>query len=152
MVSQADVELVILVFAEGAEGVGRIEMGKLMLDDSIWERNRARFSTDVQVRFVTPGDGGVQVMQQDFRGIEGLREGWGVWMEPWEEFWVDVADYVDAGSGQVLVIANATARMRGAGTEVPQEVAALARVEDGRIAEVGFYLDQQQARRDAGLL
>jgi ketosteroid isomerase-like protein len=150
--SERDLEVVIMVFAEGAQELGRIEMGKMMRDDGIWERNRDRIDPEVEVRFVTPGDQGVQVMEQEFKGIEGLREGWAVWMEPWEEFWIEVDDYVDAGNGQVLALATATGRMRGTGAELPQEVAALARVEEGRIASVGFYLDQQQARRDAGLL
>lgn len=100
---------------------------------------------------MTPGDSGVGVMEQEFRGVEGLRDGWGVWMEPWEEFRVSVEEVVDTGDGQILVLASAVGRMRGTGAELPQEVAQLCRVVDGRITEVGFYLDQQQARRDAGL-
>jgi len=150
--SEKDVMVVISVFAEAGQGEeGRVEMGTMMRDDEVWERNSERFSSDVEVRFVTPGDKGVQIMEQEFRGIEGLREGWRVWMEPWEEFRVAMNDVVDAGNGRVLVLASAIGRTRGSGAEVPQEVATLGRVEEGQIVAIAFYLDQEQARRDAGL-
>lgn len=147
--SQEDVQLVISVFTRDA--APQVEMGELMRDDKHWEGNRDRFSPDVEVTFVMPQDKGVEVMEQEFRGVEGLRQGWGVWMEPWEEFRVEVKDVVDAGNGQVLTLASAVGVMRGTGAELPQEVAVLCRVEDGRIIQVGYYLDQQQVRRDAGL-
>jgi ketosteroid isomerase-like protein len=146
---QEDIQLVISVFTR--EAATQIEMGELMRDDQHWALSRDRFSADVQVKFVTPGDTGVGVMEQEFSGVDGLREGWEVWMEPWDEFRVSVEDVVDAGDGQILVLASAIARLRGTGAELPQEVAQLCRVVDGRIAAVGFYLDQGQARRDAGL-
>lgn len=148
--SEADVWLVIGVFSAQADP--QVEMGELMRDDEHWRQNEDRFSTDAVVRFVTPGDTGVELMEQEFRGVEGLRRGWGVWMQPWDEFRVEVNDVIDAGNGGVLTLASAVGVMRGTGAELPQEVAVLCRVEEGRIVEVGFYLDQKQARRDAGLL
>jgi ketosteroid isomerase-like protein len=50
------------------------------------------------------------------------------------------------------VLASAVVQTKGTGAELPQEVANLCRVKDGKIVEVGFYLDQSQARRDAGLV
>jgi ketosteroid isomerase-like protein len=147
--SQEDLELVISVFTR--EGAPELEMGELMRDDEHWDSYGDLFSPDVEVRFMTPGDSGVGVMEQEFRGVDGLRQGWGVWMEAWEEFRVSVEEVLDTGDGQILVLASAVARMRGTGAGLPQEVAQLCRVVDGRINEVGFYLDQRQARRDAGL-
>ena len=148
--SQEDLELVIRAFS--VAGSPNVEMGELMRDDEFWKQNADLFSEDLAVRFVNPEQGGVQLMEQEFRGIEGLREGWGVWMQPWERFEVSVEDMVDAGDGRVLVLANAVVRTKGNGAELPQEVANLCRVKDGEIVEVGFYLDQGQARRDAQLL
>src|SRR5256885_12319428 len=113
--SQEDVELVIRVFSVG--GDRHVEMGALMRDDALWDHNRSLFSEHVKVRFVTPGDKGVNVMQQDFQAVEGLREGWAVWMEPWEEFRVVVDDLVDTSAGQVLVLASAVGKVRSSGTE-----------------------------------
>ena len=148
--SQEDVELVISVFSEA--GNPEVEMGALMRNDEHWERNRDRFSEDAEIRFQNPSDADLSIMEQEFRGVDGLREGWRVWMMPWEEFRVTVEEVIDASNGRVLVLASAVGKMTGTGAELPQEVAALSRIEDGRIVEVSYYLDQSQARRDAGLL
>lgn len=149
--SDEDVELVIGVFAEALQETGRIEMGAMIADDGVWTRNLERFSPEAQFSFIPPDGGGVGPMGESFRGIEGLRAGWREWMEPWDEFHIVLGEAVDTGAGQVLVLADATGRMRGSGAEVPQEVAALCRVERDKIVAMGFYLDQQQARHEAGL-
>ena len=69
----------------------------------------------------------------------------------WEHFRVTLEDVIDAGSGQVLVLARAKVRTRGTGVEMTQNTAILNRVVRGRIFSMRFYLDQQQARRDASL-
>ena len=146
--SQEDVELVITLFTEARSP--EIEMGALMRDEAHWERHRDRFSEDLEVSFQNPSDADLGVMEQEFRGVDGLRKGWRVWMLPWEEFRVTVNEVVDAGNGTVLVLGSAVGKT-GAGAEVPQEVASLTRIEDGTVVAVGYYLDHDQARHDAGL-
>ncbi len=90
-------------------------------------------------------------MQQEFEGFDGLVTGWQEWMKPWEEFRVEVVETIDAGPGQVLLLGNATARVRATGAEIPQETAALWDIENSKLVAITFYLDQDQARRDAGL-
>jgi ketosteroid isomerase-like protein len=148
--SQEDLELVIRAFS--VAGDPKVEMGALMRDDEFWRQNTDLFSENLTVRFVNPEQGGVQLMEQEFRGIDGLREGWGVWMQPWERFEVSVEDMVDAGDERVLVLGSAVVRTKESGAELPQEVGNLCRIQDGQIVEVDFYLDQDQARRDAQLL
>jgi len=91
------------------------------------------------------------VQQDEFEGLQGLVEGWGIWMQPWESFHVATEDLVDAGEGEVLFLGRATARLRDSGVDIPQEIASLFGTEGGRIASIRYYLDQAQARRDAGL-
>jgi hypothetical protein len=149
--SQDDVFLVASVFSETLAPDGRIDMGPMMEDDAVWARNAELFDPEVEVRFMIPATGGPQIMEQEFAGIDGLRAGWREWMNPWEEFLVGVEDVLDLGDGGVLMLAEATGRMRGTGAEVPQEVALFCHVDGGRLDSIGFYLDQDQARRDAGL-
>jgi ketosteroid isomerase-like protein len=149
-VSDEDVQLVVSMFAEALQETGHVEMRAMIEDDEVWARNAPRFDPDAEVKFITPDGGGVGAMGESFRGIEGLRAGWREWMEPWDEFHVELEGTEDSGS-QVLLLAQALGRMRGTGTEVPQEVAMLCRVEEGRIVAIGFYLDQDQARREAGI-
>jgi hypothetical protein len=124
-----------------------------MIEDPEWrERVAEAFSPSARIRFVTPPTGSLRIMEQDeFEGLEGLAEGWRIWMQPWEEFRIEPEDFVDAGEGRVLLPARATARMRDSKTEIRQETSALHWVENGQIVAISFYLDQDQARRDAGL-
>ncbi len=120
-------------------------------NDAMWERNRDSIAPDVKVTFVTP-QSGIEIMdRQEFVGIDGLKEGWRLWMQAWEYFRVSLEELIDVGDGQILVLGRAAVRTRSGGLDLTQGIAVLNRVADGRIASVDFYLDQDQARRDAGL-
>jgi ketosteroid isomerase-like protein len=142
------VEALFLSAGEGDE----VDMAAL-LDDEEWLRLAGEsISPEVKVRFEVPEDSPLEVMEQsEFRGLEGLVEGWTMWLAPWEQFRIRLEETVDAGDGVVLALARATGRLRGSDIEIPQEAATVQRVEDGRIVSMGFYLDVEQARRDAGL-
>jgi ketosteroid isomerase-like protein len=90
----------------------------------------------------------------DFRvpapGVEGLQAGWKDWLQPWEEFRLVFERSIDAGDGRVLSLGEMRGRVRG-GVEFSQPGAAIIRVHEGLIVAMDFYLDRQQARRDAGL-
>jgi hypothetical protein len=119
-------------------------------DDDVWDRYRDLLSPGVEVEFVAP-PGGDRVMEQEFEGIDGLREGWRDWVAPWERFRIVTGEVIDAGEGRVLLLSQATGLMRDTRAEIPQETAVLARVDGGKIVAIGFYLSHEQARRDAGL-
>lgn len=94
-------------------------------DDELWKRNQERIAPDVAVRFVTPPGGGVEVMRQDYLGIDGLREGWRAWLEPWDRFELQIDEALDVGDGRVLVLVlvRTLARLRESTTEVPDRAA-----------------------------
>jgi ketosteroid isomerase-like protein len=140
-----------MIFAD-ATSDGELDMAAAIEDDDLWKRNEKLIAPDVKVRFVNPDAGGVQIMDQDFEGVEGLRTGWRTWLEPWDRYRIRIDDVVDAGGGLILMLVTSNARMRDSEIEVPQAAASLFRVREGRVVEVSFYLDQAQARRDAGLL
>jgi ketosteroid isomerase-like protein len=150
-VSDHDVQVVQKVFGN-PDLNQEIDMTTVMGDDALWERNRDFFAPDAEVRFVIP-PGGVEIMDhQEFVGIEGLREGWRIWMEAWEYFRVRLTELIDVGDGQVLLFGQAKVRTRSGGVELTQETAVLHRVEDDRIVSMAYYLDPDEARRDAGLV
>lgn len=76
-----DVQLALTIFADAVHD-GALDMAVAIEDDELWKRNQERIAPDVAVRFVTPPGGGVEVMRQDYLGIDGLREGWRAWLEP----------------------------------------------------------------------
>src|SRR2546423_242845 len=151
--SRQDVELVTSIYPLDPDAPsGEFDMAA-MIEDPVWQQTVEEvFRPDVKIRFLTPRDGRLPLMEQDtFAGPQGLAEGWRIWMEPWDSFRIAYEDLIDAGEGMILLLVRATARMRDSGIEIPQEGAALHRVEGGKIAAISFYLDQDQARRDAGL-
>ncbi len=104
------------------------------------------FDPDVEVRFYPdePAEFGA------LSGVEGLTTAWREWLEPWESYRYVVEDYVDAGDGTVVVLVHVRARTRRDGVLVEHSPAALCRVRDGRLAQVGFYLDRAEALAAAG--
>jgi hypothetical protein len=84
------------------------------------------------------------------RGMDGLREGWRDWLEPWEHFWIEFDELLDAGEGRVLSLAELRGQLPG-GAEIRQLGAALITVRDGKVVAADFYVDQDRARRDAGM-
>jgi ketosteroid isomerase-like protein len=148
--SEQELQTVLEFFGDVSEG-GELDMVALTNDEELWAQNDDRVIETVRIRFVVPEEGGVQVMGQDFEGISGFREGWRTWLEPWDRYIVHVDEMIDSERGKILMLVSSRARMRGTNTEVPQSSAALFHLADGKIVEIGFYLDQEHARRDAGL-
>lgn len=105
---------------------------------------------EAEIRFVAPDGGALGVMSGPFHGVEGLRAGWREWLEPWEQFRIEFEQNLDVGDGRVLSLVQLRAGMKG-GAEVSQQGASITQVRDGLIVAVNFYVDQEHARRDAGL-
>jgi ketosteroid isomerase-like protein len=55
--------------------------------------------------------------RQVYRGIEGVRQFWGLWREEFEDFTVEIEEVIDAGE-QVIVMAAVSGRGRGSGAHV----------------------------------
>ena len=148
--SAEDVQLALEIFGDATRDAV-LDMAEAIADDELWARNEERIAPDVKVAFVTPLSGGVEIMPQDFVGIAGIREGWRAWLEPWDRYEIEIGEVIDAGEGRVLLLVSTTAHMREPAVEVPDAAAALIRVKGGLIVEVRFFLDQAQARSEAGL-
>jgi ketosteroid isomerase-like protein len=151
--SQADLDLVAEIYPVDLSPEGDEFDLAQVIDDPEWRRSVAdKFSPDLEVRFLTPPGATLQVMDRDeFKGLEGLAEGWRIWMEPWDSFRVKGQEMIDAGEGRVLFLAQSTVRAQDSGIEITQQTAALHRVQNGKVTSIDYYLDHAQARRDAGL-
>jgi ketosteroid isomerase-like protein len=147
--SEADLQIAASFFGDVAS-TGVFDMAALVEDDEFWEGDEERVADDFVVRFPVAEDA-IQVMEQDYVGRDGFRRGWRTWLEPWDRYVVTIEEMLDAGDGRVLMMVSSKARMRGSDLEVPQSSAALFVIEDGKIVEIRFYLEQADARREAGL-
>ena len=85
------------------------------------------------------------------RGLPALFETWREWLEPWERYWTEVEEFVDAGNSRVVVLLRDHGRPRGGGAEVVQSAASVWTVDDGRIARIDFYLAWAEALKAARL-
>jgi SnoaL-like domain len=124
---------------------------KLILDDDSFRAAASEFiDPGAEIRFVDAEGGALGDMRVPVRGIEGVQAGWAEWLEPWEQFGIQFEQLLDAGEGRVLSLAELRGRAHG-GAEITQPAAAIFRVRAGQIVAMDFYMDRQQARRDAGL-
>jgi ketosteroid isomerase-like protein len=126
------------------------DVGPLIDDESLQASLSTIVDPDAEMRWVDTESGALGDFRPPERGIEGLRAGWREWKEAWEDFRIRFEQNLDAGHGQVLSLAELRGRVRG-GPEISQPGAALIRIREGRIVAMHFYLDREQARREAGL-
>ena len=86
-----------------------------------------------------------------YYGPEGFAAGWRDWLEPYENYWLEVEDFIDAGGDEVVLPARVRARTRRDGVQIGHAPAAVCRITNGKITRVGFYLDRAEALEAVGL-
>ena len=145
--SQKDVELVRKWEALLPSGT---ELKAAFNDDEFLSRMRQIVDPEAKTRFVDAEGGPLGDNEPERRGFEGLQAGWAEWLEPWEGFWIDFEDYLDAGEGTVLALVELRGRSHD-GVDIRQPAAAVFRLRDRLIVSMDFYMDRDQARGDAGL-
>jgi ketosteroid isomerase-like protein len=84
-------------------------------------------------------------------GIEGLLATWRDWLAPYESYWTQVEDFIDAGEDRVLVLVRDHGRLRGSDLEVDSVGAAVWTLREGRIARIEFHTDRAKALKAVGL-
>ncbi len=104
------------------------------------------FDSDCQTEFIAS----LGSIEPSTRGLEGFAEAWRDWLEPWETYFVELEEFIDAGDEVVSLV---HVRAQTARDEVPVEhrPAAIWSVRAGRITRVRFYLEREQALEAAGL-
>jgi ketosteroid isomerase-like protein len=137
--------------------LGSIELGveadmtALFQNETVISRLRDALAPDAVIEFATPYGGFMGEMAGPFRGLEGLQRAWAEWTDPWEAWSFRGTEWIDAGGGRVLLLGDSIGRLAGSGVEMETHAAALYTVENDRIVRIEHFLDQDQARRAAGL-
>jgi ketosteroid isomerase-like protein len=103
------------------------------------------FADDTEIVFASRSGPPVE-----YRGMDGLREGWLDWLAPWSRYDLEVEDLIDAGD-KVVAYALLSGETRHGGVEIEQKAAAVATVADGMIVRVEFHLDRREALQAAGI-
>jgi ketosteroid isomerase-like protein len=105
------------------------------------------FDSDFEVEFVSATAGSLRPRS---RGPQGLAEAWRDWLEPWETYYVEVEEFIDAGD-EVVVFARIRGQTARDGVRVEHSPAAIWSIRDGNVAKIQFYLDRDEALESAGL-
>jgi len=85
-----------------------------------------------------------------YSGIEGFREMWIDWLEPWVTYRVQVDEMFEVGD-RVVVLVRDRARRPGMDVEVELISGSVWTFRDGKVARVEFYANREELREATGL-
>jgi ketosteroid isomerase-like protein len=85
-----------------------------------------------------------------YAGVEGFREMWLDWLEPWATYHVHVDEVIDAGD-RVVVLVRDRGRRHDTDAEVELISGSVWEVRDGRLVRVEFCGDRRETFETAGL-
>jgi hypothetical protein len=123
------------------------DMAALYRDESLFEQTRAAVETliDPEVEAVAVWQGGAT-----YKGIEGFRQMWLDWLEPWATYRSSADELIDAGD-RVVVLVRDRARRDDTDAEVELISGSVWEVRDGKIVRVQFCGNRDEALHCAGL-
>jgi ketosteroid isomerase-like protein len=84
-------------------------------------------------------------------GIDGVVHALGVWADAWDDWQVELDEFVDAGGERVLVRGKQRGRGKETGVLVEQPLCLVYLMRGGKAVEVRAFFDEGQALKAAGL-
>jgi len=85
-----------------------------------------------------------------YSGIDGFREMWLDWLEPWASYHVQVDEMIEVGDS-VVVLVRDRARHHGMDAEVELISGSVWTFGNGKIVRVQFYANREELREAVGL-
>jgi ketosteroid isomerase-like protein len=85
-----------------------------------------------------------------YTGIDGFREMWLDWLEPWTRYHVQVDETIDLGDS-VVVLVRDRGLPHGMNVEVELISGSLWTFNDGKVVRVEFYANREELREAVGL-
>jgi ketosteroid isomerase-like protein len=86
-----------------------------------------------------------------FKGLVGMAEGHGGWLNAWDDFRVVADEYRELDEERVLVLDQPRGRGKSSGLDVGQKGATLFLIRDGRAIKLVIAWDREHALADLGL-
>jgi hypothetical protein len=83
-------------------------------------------------------------------GLEGFRQNWLDWLEPWVTYRSTIDEVIDLGDRVMLLIRD-YGRREGMDAEVEMMGAAIWTIREGKVARIEFHNDRANALKAAGL-
>jgi ketosteroid isomerase-like protein len=88
--------------------------------------------------------------QQIYPGVEGARQFLAEWADAWDDWEIEVEDYIDAGE-RVVVILNQRGRSKATGVPVDMRLAQVWTLRDGQGIRMQMYASPDEALEAVGL-
>ena len=96
----------------------------------------------------------VEIDDRDIPDADG-RDSFHEWVQRWNESWeswrLEDVELQALGDGRILALFRMIATGRTSGIEIARDDAVIAEFRDGKISRIGYYNDQDEARRAAGI-
>jgi ketosteroid isomerase-like protein len=146
--SQENVEIVKRVQPSGVDLV-ELFRASTVPDPSATEIDLTAFESDFETQFIARRVFGSREPAATF-GLQGFVDGWRDWLEPWESYYTEVEDFIDAGD-EVVSLTWVRAQTTRDAVAVEHRPAAVWSVREDKIARVRFYLERDEALEAVGL-
>ena len=111
-----------------------------------WQPVFAEVDPDVEI-----DDLDISLDSERYRGHDSVRKWIGVWMESWESWTLEDVQVRPVGEDRAIGLFLVRAKGRGSGIELSRRDALVCTLRAGKIAEMGYYNDHQQALEALGL-
>jgi ketosteroid isomerase-like protein len=85
-----------------------------------------------------------------YTGLDGFRQAWLDWLEPWSSYYDELEDAVDLGD-RVMLVGHHRGKLHDTDAEVEMFAAAIYTVQDGKVSPVAYYTNRAEALEAAGL-
>ena len=85
-----------------------------------------------------------------YRGRDGVREAFRIWMGTWEDYRQERGDLVDAGA-EVIVPTREHGRGKGSGIELDRDTFGVWTMRDGKAVHIRFYATLAEALEAVGV-
>ena len=85
-----------------------------------------------------------------YRGREGVREAFRIWLGTWEDYRQERDEFVDAGD-RVLVPTREFGRGKGSGLDLSRSTVGVWTLQNGEVVRIQFYSTKAEALEAVGL-
>jgi ketosteroid isomerase-like protein len=146
--SQENVEVVKRVQVSGLD-LAELFRASTVPDPSATGIDLTAFESDFETEFIARRVFG-SIPPRTSRGLQGFAEAWRDWLEPWESYYIEAEEFIDAGD-EVVSLTRVLAQTTRDTVAVEHRPAAVWSLREGKIVRVRFYLDRGEALEAAGL-
>jgi ketosteroid isomerase-like protein len=125
-----------------------VDVAQALRDDDLWAAASKAWAAVVHPDFECVLDWEAQ--RSNYVGVDGIREAWLEWVGPWERYFTEIEELIDAGDSVVAFVRD-HARRKGVDGEIDQVAANVSVFRDGKILRIEFHASRAKALEAVGL-